>query len=386
LQWNWKVKNKPDKDIIVTLIAALATASFIQSTLRFRPQVYITGDSFTGKSQIHNPLLVNLFGNLVDAIQKPTEAGVRQMVKMNSKMLLIDELETDKRNPHVRERVFRMIRAATGDSGDIIRGTNNQQDVIRFRLQHITWLASIETKLTDPADASRFFIFETQRPEEKDGKKSFLHLPPNKIRQIGFDLMIFAIKNLNSLLETIEILSKTDIEDTTHRNIDIVATPATVAEMLCRWTRKDTETFMFYAIHDHSAEKTIQTTSEHIELLQSIQTAIIPIDNTYKTVAQAIRDNIHNTVPSFALHKQLEMYGLKIINHHDEKVIFFETGTINRNLLNKTEWHNKGLEGLLARIKGAKKIQAKLNGEKRYNFCIPLEMFIGQNDDEQQEF
>ena len=388
MQWSWKVKNKPDKDIVVTIIAALATASFIQSALTFRPQVYITGDSYTGKSQMHKPLLANLFGKLVDAIQKPTEAAIRQLVGTSSKILLIDELETDKRQPQIREKVFKMLRSATGDGGDIIRGTIGKE-IIRFRLQHITWLASIEVKLTDPADASRFFLFETQRPVEKDGKKSFLHLPEKQIRQIGFDLMVFTIKNMNVLLDTIKELSRTDIEDTTHRNLDGAAVPAAFAEILSGWTRENTKMFMHCAIHDYSAEKTIQTTSEHSELLQTIQTAIIQVDHTQKTVVQTIRDSDYKTLTSNpTINKTLKMYGLRITKYNDERVILFDIGTINRNLLNKTEWHNKGIEGLLARIKGTVKMRTKFNGERAWYYCMPLENFIGDDDDEdeQQEF
>jgi len=52
------------KDITVTLIAALASASFIQSTFRFRPLVCISGESQSGKSDIQTELLTPLFGGL----------------------------------------------------------------------------------------------------------------------------------------------------------------------------------------------------------------------------------------------------------------------------------------------------------------------------------
>jgi len=187
-----------------------------------------TGDSYTGKSQLHKPLLVNLFGKLVDAVQKPTEAAIRQLVGSSSKILLIDELETDKRQPQIREKVFKMLRSATGDGGDIIRGTIGKE-IIRFRLQHIT---------SNPT-----------------------------------------------------------------------------------------------------------------------------------------------------INKTLNMYGLRITQYNDERVILFEIGTMNRNLLNKTEWHNKGIEGLLARIKGAVKMRTKFNSERAWYYCIPLENFIGDdNEDEREEF
>ena len=68
--------------------------------------------------------------------------------------------------------------------------------------------------------------------------------------------------------------------------------------------------------------------------------------------------------------------------YNNERVILFDIGTMNRNLLNKTEWHNKGIEGLFARIKGVVKMRTRFNGIREYYYCLPLEDFIGDDDDE----
>ena len=391
MQWNWKVKNKPDKDIIVTLIAALAVASFIQSTLTFRPQVCITGNSYTGKSQIQTSLLAPLFGKLADPVQKPTDAAIRQLVKMNSKMLLIDELERDRKHSHLREKIFKMLRSATGDGGDIIRGTTGH-DIIRFRLQHITWLSAIEVDLSDPADGSRFFLFETQRPVEKDGKKSFLHLPKKQIQQIGFDLMVFTIKNMNVLLETMETLSKTDIENTTHRNLDAAAVPAAIAETLCKWTKEETKMFMYCAIHNHSAEKTTQTIDEHDAMLQAILTQIIRVaDAGELSILQTIRraNIINPTSTSRTLAKEaLERYGIKIIKHHEEQMVFFKTSDKQPEFLrNIPDWKSTNAALLLERVKEAKSFRARFGGMMQQGVGIKIENIIGtKNENENEEF
>jgi excinuclease UvrABC ATPase subunit len=64
MQWNWQTRTKHDKEMTVTLIAALAAASFIQSTFKFRPLVCITGVSNSGKSDFQEDLLGVLFGQL----------------------------------------------------------------------------------------------------------------------------------------------------------------------------------------------------------------------------------------------------------------------------------------------------------------------------------
>ena len=48
----------------------------------------------------------------------------------------------------------------------------------------------------------------------------------------------------------------------------------------------------------------------------------------------------------------------------------------------------KGIEGLLARIKGVVKMRTRFNGIREYYYCLPLADFIGDDDeeDEQPEF
>jgi hypothetical protein len=384
MQWNWKVKNKGEKDVLTMLIAALACASFIQSTFTFRPQVYITGESATGKTQVLKCLKM-LFGNLHQWAEQPTEAAVRQVVKTNSNILLIDELERDKQHSYKRERLLKTIRSSTGE-GNIIRGTMSQKSAMEFRLQHMVWLASIELDLTDPADASRFFLFETEKAEEQNGKKTFLDLPAQKLQQIGFDLMIFAIKNMNALLESVERLKREDIDNTTHRNLDGVAVPAAFAEALCGWAIEETRCFMSCCIDDYAAQKTIQVIDEHTDLFRNIQTAIIPVDNKRMTTVQIVRQFAGQIAKDHATAQLLEMYGIKILKHQDQDVVFFETGTIKRNLLKGSDWQKGGLSQLLTRVKGAKKIVVRFNGTRMYDFCVPLETFIGDNNDKQQEF
>ena len=131
MQWNWHTKTRPEKDITVTLIAALAVASFIQSTFKFRPLVCITGESQSGKSDLQEDLLGVLFGQLSKLRQKPTEAAIRQLAECNSNIIQIDELEQDKN----RKRILELLRTST-DGGIVSRGQPNGKE-LRFGMKHM---------------------------------------------------------------------------------------------------------------------------------------------------------------------------------------------------------------------------------------------------------
>jgi len=381
-QWNWKTKSKPEKDIIVTLIAALAAASFIQSTFTFRPLVCISGESGAGKSNIQTKLLVPLFGRLAEYQQKPSEAAIRQSVEGNSKIFMIDELE---KNKH-RTEILKLLRTST-DGGFVPRGTTHQK-VIKFGMKHIVWISSIEMNLANLADASRFFQFEPKRPERRDGKRPLLQLDPQAIKNIGFDLMVFAIKNMQSLLQTVKILSEADIEQASPRNIEAAAVPAAFAEQLCGWTRDETLAFMFFAIHQNSPQTNTDVTEDHDNLLQAILFQPIRITNFGElSVAQAIRKATNRSTynPDMGyVFEALERHGIRIIKPQNyDCEVFFKPSAVEETLLKNPEWKGTNVKQLLTRIDGAKETTAKFYGKTVRGIGIPLENIIGTETSEQ---
>jgi hypothetical protein len=353
-QWNWK----SDKTTTTILIAALATASFIQSVFTFRPQVCIVGESNSGKSKLQEVVLKNLFGLLTKIRQKPTEASIRQLAESNSNIIQIDEFEHDKRGQQ-REDMLKLLRTST-DGGIVSRGRPNGKEML-FSMKHIVWISSIELNLGEYADASRFFRFETQRPERIDGKRPLLQMDPQVIKTIGINLLVFAIKNIYSILHTIKELSEADIENALPRNIDAAAVPAAIAKQLCGWTQEETHYFMYKITQEHNPQKSTDVIEEHENLFQTILYQTIKVQFEELSVAQIIQKIAKNPFDPCENEKEaLSRNGIKVIKQevHLIHVIIKDT------LLKNTKWKNFDIGILLKRLKIGNEARTKAVGYK----------------------
>jgi hypothetical protein len=321
---------------------------------------------------------------LAEHQQKPSEAAIRQSVEGNSKIFMIDELE---RNKH-RAEILKLLRTST-DGGLVTRGTTHQK-VIKFGLKHIVWISSIEMNLANLADASRFFQFEPKRPERKDGKRPLLQLDPQAISRIGFDLMVFAIKNMQSLLQTVKTLSEADIENAFPRNIEAAAVPAAFAEKLCGWDRDETHSVMYLWIDANRKQEVEEVTESHTELLQTILFRPIRVTDAGElSVAQAIKRAaaIGNTTEIVYAQEALLRNGIKVQKIADGgfKVFVAFAPMKTSPLLKGTVWETMDIGGLLKRLDFGHISTARLCGKHpTRGICIPLEEIVAtdnQDDD-----
>jgi len=387
LQWNWQTKrqSRHERENVVTVIAALAVASFIQSVFKFRPMVCITGRSQSGKTELQR-LFRYFFGRLSNSQSKPSAAAVRQSVGCDSNIVLLDEMEKDRH----RHELLELLRTST-DGTFITRGQPNGR-VQRFGMKHIVWLSSIEMNLANIADASRFFQFELQRPENKEGQRPFLKLDPQAIKQIGFALMVFAIKNMQSLLQTVEILSEANIEDCAPRQIETAALPTAFAEKLNGWTRAETLAYMYCITHENDQQNASDVNEDHTDLLQEILCAKVRVADVGElSVVQAIKRVIAiGCIPDTYAKEALERNGIKIRKtQNGDREVFFVIPILSKTLLKDTNWKDANIRQLLNRLPIAKETVAKFNGKTTRGVSVPLEDIIGtesEQDDELQEF
>jgi hypothetical protein len=259
-------------------------------------------------------------------------------------------------------------------------------------MKHIVWLSSIEMNLANIADASRFFQFELQRPENKDGQRPFLKLDPQAIKQIGFALMVFAIKNMQSLLKAVEMLSEANIEGCAPRHVESAALPAAFAEKLNGWTRDETIAYMYCFTRENDQQNATDVNEDHTDLLQEIIYAKLRVADVGElSVAQAIRrvTAIGVTTDTYAK-EALERNGIKVRRSQDgDREVFFVIPILSRTLLKDTHWKDANIRQLLNRLPIAKGTVAKFNGKAIRGISVPLDDIIGtesEYDDEPQEF
>jgi len=311
---------------------------------------------------------------------------VRQSVGCDSNIVLLDEMEKDRHRNELLE-----LRRTSTDGTFITRGQPNGK-VQRFGMKHIVWLSSIEMNLGKTADASRFFQFELQRPEKKEGQRPLLKLDPQAIKQIGFALMVFSIKNMQPLLKTVETLSEANIEGCAPRRIETVALPAAFAEKLCGWSRDDTIVYMYLITNENDQQNATDVTEDHTDLLQEILCGKVRVADVGElSVMQAIKRVIAiGCTPDTYAKEALERNGIKVRKpQNGGREVFFVIPILSKTLLKDTNWKDANIRQLLNRLPIANETVTKFNGKTIRGISIPLEDIIGtesEHDDEPQEF
>jgi hypothetical protein len=139
------------------LLGWLAIAP-ICGVLAWRPHCFIYGPPNCGKSTIHSTAS-NLLRPLgLSADGQSSEAGIRQMIKADSRPVIIDEFESDQGRSHIAG-VIRLARSASSAESPVLRGTPEGK-AMQFALRTCFFFAAVNPNGMSPADATRILLFE----------------------------------------------------------------------------------------------------------------------------------------------------------------------------------------------------------------------------------
>ena len=157
-QWCWK-----EKDAAKYLTALVMIIAF-QHAMKWRPWIYISGETGSGKSLFLDEVLELLFKDLIKRADKTTEHAIYQAVGNTSRILCLDEFEKSKHIPQVMEALKLMSRG-----GEKNIGTPGEKE-ITFLVHHLPILASIYTPATclkDESQRNRIIQFELVKPKDR---------------------------------------------------------------------------------------------------------------------------------------------------------------------------------------------------------------------------
>ena len=134
------------------IIMALIGGSF-----KWRPHIWLTGESGAGKSSAIDFIKTVLGTSVLKETGSSTEAGIRQKLKVSTLPILIDELENmdDKTNANMKA-IKALIRQASSGAR-VSKGTTNHSG-IDFAVQSMFCVGSISPQIAENADLTRFAI------------------------------------------------------------------------------------------------------------------------------------------------------------------------------------------------------------------------------------
>ena len=188
----------------VTLLLGWAFCANICGALSWRAHIWITGGAHSGKSYVKNEILRKLIPANIDCAGKTTEAGLRSLLKSQSKPLLFDEVETTGKFSGERvSQIIELCRSASGDSSSIITKSTPTGESKKFLVRFCAALCSINVGIEFEQDDSRFMILEIERNEQKS--KAFMNSGDPYFKntldvEFGKDFFNFCIAKMNDFL------------------------------------------------------------------------------------------------------------------------------------------------------------------------------------------
>jgi putative DNA primase/helicase len=156
-----------DKPQSAVLAAGFIMVSIICGTLVWRPSVWITGGSNSGKTTFLRDIVMPILGKIAVQVQsKTTEAGLRQTLNTDARPVIFDEAEAEMLADKTRmQAVIDLVRQSSSEGGaEIIKGTQNQSGAKRYRIRSCFLFSSINVALDHLADESRITVLDLYNP------------------------------------------------------------------------------------------------------------------------------------------------------------------------------------------------------------------------------
>ena len=164
---NWDTKDA-DK-----LLAGWLCVAPVAGALEWRPHVWLTGSSGTGKSWLMENLIEPFVHDRGFYFKgNTTEAGIRQTLGASSKPVIFDEFETQDEHSQKRiQFIMELFRQASSHSeGHVVKGSPSG-NAIQYSLGFSGLVASIRTQLGHESDRNRFAVLELGRKREGSDEK-----------------------------------------------------------------------------------------------------------------------------------------------------------------------------------------------------------------------
>ena len=170
------------------LLCGWLALSRLCGSLRWRPHVWITGESGSGKSTIMDRFIFTLIGHsCVFAQGNSTEAGIRQQLATDALPVLFDESEQNNEREHNRvQNILALIRQASSQSGAVTyKGTVSGKS-LNFDIRSMFMLSSVQVNMLMQADRERITVLALKSKRQENAADQWKKLESSLI-DIGLD-------------------------------------------------------------------------------------------------------------------------------------------------------------------------------------------------------
>jgi putative DNA primase/helicase len=165
-----------ENDLSGDLLAGWCIIALLCGVLSWRPHLWITGPAQAGKSTVIKDIIqrvVGIFALYVDG--KTTEAGIRQLLGVDARPVILDELESE--DPAAAARVQQILDMArvSSSGGTVVKGSTAGRPM-SYTLRACFCFSSINTAVTQYADETRISKLVLRRNEAPDADQQYRDL------------------------------------------------------------------------------------------------------------------------------------------------------------------------------------------------------------------
>jgi len=199
------------------LIAGWIVTAPICGALRWRPHIWLTAGSGSGKSEFLSRFLTPLLDEMALLVEGGTsEAGIRQQLGTDALPVILDEAESNEKSDAQRmQNILGLARVASSESRSALIKGSPGGVTNSYKVRSMFFLSSIGTALKQNADRNRFVEISMRSPHEMDPETRRTHwealdadLAKYITPEIGQQLMARTFAMLPTILESTETFTR----------------------------------------------------------------------------------------------------------------------------------------------------------------------------------
>jgi len=380
------------------MLAGFCVLGPICGLLSWRPSIWMTAASGSGKGWIQQNIVRPAFGNWGLYIEGNTTAfGINSLIQSDARPIVYDESEAESQQAQARiQMILNEIRIASSSSDSVQARGAIGGGVNLFKSKFMACLSSINVNLKELADETRITVLPLKQLSGEEGAKAFMRIKEKQRDCIkeGFNQRLIArtIANHKVLLTNIPTFISScqkafgeqrfaDQMGTLLAGAYSLVTTKVISQDDCdEWVRNQNFTAVRAPIG--KAEKDDQRLIRHI-MESRVRLTVGKSDVWETTIAEmvsAVLDledkNIEpeNKSRALAADDELRRTGIRVANG---RLYFASNHSQIRNLLKGTNWATAKYHNTISQIDGAEthtgfRFQKGRVGGTSYCVSIPL--------------
>jgi putative DNA primase/helicase len=350
--------------------------------LAWRPHVWVTGPSSSGKSyiveHIARPILEHYSHYFLGST---SEAGVRQTIGCSTIPVIFDEFETDDDKSSARVRsVVELARQASSRSDGIVAKGTVSGDAMQFRPQFCMMASSIRPNLIHEQDENRHTLLEILRGEDDEERvKQFDHVKMLTNQVLGdFGERLFS-RMFGLAKETLESAE-------TIQNVIAERNPMRVGQqygalLAGYWmlisdyaitkeqARELIDGIDFGAQRNDSDRKDEEECFSHL-LSKKVTLQLSADDRREYSMAEALREAMLSSPDGPKINHALQRIGIKITLEKDIAIAGAGHSELEAVIYRGSKW-SKSWQSSLNRLPGARSATVRLTGNVLKGVLLP---------------